>query len=227
MFGKNSPFESGQSDVASPASLLVTNAPAIIKKNVAQATRMANRLRPLLIQELLIADCRFVSCQCLSIGNRQSAIGNQFLVLSAQHRKFDRRHHLQRWFGRRSGRACAFTESEVSLGASVCGHRYLHRLLSSLCAAFSPGNDCVSSSRNILDFKCPGVTADCEERVLRHADVSLHPWMLVAFDWNQLFRTRKLLLDRSGAHSLSLVPLLIERWRGVYVVRRLVAVGDA
>ena len=89
--------------------------------------------------------------------------------------------------------AGAFTESEVSLCASVCGHRHLHRLLSSLRAAFSPGNYCVSSSRNILDFKCAGFATDCEERVLRHADVSLHPGMLVAFDWNQLFRARKLL----------------------------------
>jgi hypothetical protein len=60
MLGKNSPFDSGQSGVARPASLLVTNAPAMIKKNVAQATRMAKRLRPRFIKDwrLGIANCR-------------------------------------------------------------------------------------------------------------------------------------------------------------------------
>src|SRR6185369_12285440 len=44
MRGKNCPFESGQSDVASPASWLVTSAPAMIKKNVAQATTKGSQL---------------------------------------------------------------------------------------------------------------------------------------------------------------------------------------
>jgi hypothetical protein len=53
IFGKNWPLESGQSDVANPASWLVTNAPAIIRKNVAQATSNAKRWTP-----GLISDCR-------------------------------------------------------------------------------------------------------------------------------------------------------------------------
>src|SRR6266850_3622794 len=44
MRGKTCPFESGQSDVAKPASWLVTNAPAIIKNNVAQATSKHKQL---------------------------------------------------------------------------------------------------------------------------------------------------------------------------------------
>jgi hypothetical protein len=55
ILGKTWPFESGQSEVAKPASLLVTSAPAMIKKNVAQATSIANRLRPLFMYELSIA----------------------------------------------------------------------------------------------------------------------------------------------------------------------------
>ena len=43
ILGKNWPFESGQSDVANPASWLVTSAPAMIKKNVAPASSSANR----------------------------------------------------------------------------------------------------------------------------------------------------------------------------------------
>src|SRR5215217_6604332 len=67
IFGNTWPFESGQSGVASPASLLVTSAPAIIKKNVAQATKTAKRLRPrFMLLRLPIADCDW-----------QSAIGNQ------------------------------------------------------------------------------------------------------------------------------------------------------
>jgi hypothetical protein len=53
--GKNCPYESGQSGAAKPASWLVTSAPAMIKKNVAQATSIANRFNPRLID---IADCR-------------------------------------------------------------------------------------------------------------------------------------------------------------------------
>src|ERR1043165_3391470 len=53
IFGKTWPFESGQSGVARPASWLVTNAPAMIRQNVAQATRMANRLRPLFIRSVV------------------------------------------------------------------------------------------------------------------------------------------------------------------------------
>src|SRR5215470_11658601 len=61
ILGKTWPFESGQSEVANPASLLVTRAPAMIKKNVAQATSIANRFKPrdILQFRLPIADCRF------------------------------------------------------------------------------------------------------------------------------------------------------------------------
>src|SRR5258705_6164491 len=44
MRGKTCPFESGQSDVARPASWLVTRAPAMIKKKVAQATNKDRQL---------------------------------------------------------------------------------------------------------------------------------------------------------------------------------------
>src|SRR6185369_12698770 len=93
IFGKTCPFESGQSGVASPASLLVTSAPAIIKKNVAQATKIAKRLRP----RFIIANCRTANCQLPSeaIGNWQSKI----VLVFAQHREFDRGHHLQRGLG--------------------------------------------------------------------------------------------------------------------------------
>src|SRR5215510_15575117 len=61
ILGKTWPFESGQTDVANPASLLVTRAPAMIKKNVAQATSIANRFKPrdILYCQLPIANCRF------------------------------------------------------------------------------------------------------------------------------------------------------------------------
>ena len=43
ILGKNWPFDKGQSDVANPASWLVTFAPAIMRKKVAQATSTAKR----------------------------------------------------------------------------------------------------------------------------------------------------------------------------------------
>ncbi len=59
--------------------------------------------------------------------------------------------------------AARLTESEVSLRGSVCRHRYLHRLLCSVGAALSPGNDGVSARRNALDFERAVFTADGEE----------------------------------------------------------------
>src|ERR1044072_9365556 len=73
ILGDNWPFESVRSEVAKPASLLVTSAPAMIKKNVAQATSIANRFKPrdIIHCRLPIADCRFVD---VHVNNRQSAI---------------------------------------------------------------------------------------------------------------------------------------------------------
>ena len=118
--GKNCPLERGQSSVASPASLLVTSAPAMIRKNVAPATSKENQWRPLftsynsLLLSLAIADfqlpiftycrlpianCRFVrgkpqDINPLEIGNRKSAVGNLALV-SSDHWDLERRHHLK------------------------------------------------------------------------------------------------------------------------------------
>src|ERR1043165_1336679 len=70
ILGNTWPFESGQSEVAKPASWLVTNAPAMIKKNVAQATRIANRFKPRFILHfrLPIADVRY-ALACLDATN--------------------------------------------------------------------------------------------------------------------------------------------------------------
>ena len=80
IFGRNRPFESGQSSVANPASWLVTSAPAMIRKNVAPATSNAKRCRPLIHYfRFPIADCRLTNCRYAKssqIANRQSAIGN-------------------------------------------------------------------------------------------------------------------------------------------------------
>src|SRR6185295_5468979 len=84
IFGNTWPFESGQSDVAKPASLLVTSAPAMIKKNVAQATSIANRFNPLFIEKAL--DCRLP----------ESATGNQkskMSLVSLDHWKINSGHH--------------------------------------------------------------------------------------------------------------------------------------
>src|SRR6185369_9494293 len=97
IFGNTCPLESGQSLVASPASWLVTNAPAMIKKNVAQATRMANRFRPLLINLLPICDCQL---PIWTLPNRQSAIDNRKCLVP--HWNFECGHHLQRRTDRRS-----------------------------------------------------------------------------------------------------------------------------
>src|ERR1700752_66302 len=86
IFGNTCPFESGQSDVAKPASLLVTSAPAIIKKNVAQATRIAYRFRPLLIYGFPMSDTLqlvdFFSDSLLRVDDKLKFVGHWFSCLS-------------------------------------------------------------------------------------------------------------------------------------------------
>src|SRR6185503_15606595 len=101
--GRNCPFESGQSDVARPASLLVTSAPAMIRKNVAQPTRMANRLRPLLIYTRAKAISRKGAKtqrkqECLGTRSslRLGASAGNLTSSVVQHWQLKRRHHLQR-----------------------------------------------------------------------------------------------------------------------------------
>src|ERR1041385_7563240 len=69
ILGNTWPFESGQSEVAKPASLLVTSAPAMIKKNVAQATSIANRFKPRDIESFPIANVRY-ALACRDVTNR-------------------------------------------------------------------------------------------------------------------------------------------------------------
>src|SRR6185503_18103431 len=68
---------------------------------------------------------------------------------------------------------------------------------------------------------------DSVKRVLHHADVSLHPRMLVALDRNELFSATEGLLDWRRAISLSLVPFRIQFRCRVNVVLCSIAVGDA
>src|SRR6185436_14157126 len=89
ILGNTWPLESGQSFVARPASLLVTSAPAMIKKNVAQATSKAKRFKPRFIYDCQLFDPQSIGliqsrlvnhrsdCQLpfqSAIGNRQSAM---------------------------------------------------------------------------------------------------------------------------------------------------------
>src|ERR1044071_10462304 len=81
IFGKSCPFESGQSDVASPASWLVTNAPAMIKQNVAPATRMAKRFRPLFMSLPISTIHGPTQRQVLFVTLFHSALGAHFVWL--------------------------------------------------------------------------------------------------------------------------------------------------
>src|SRR5690242_9643064 len=60
----------------------------------------------------------------------------------------------------------------------------------------------------------------------QHANVGLHPRMLIALDRDQSLRTAELLLDRRGALRLHLIPLLVPLRRGVNIMRGGVAVSN-
>ncbi len=89
-----------------------------------------------------------------------------------------------------------------------------------------PRDNCVSTSRHTLNGEGAVIAAHREERVLQDTDVSLHPWVLVAFHRNQDLRTRKGLFDWRCTVRLSLIPLRIVFWLRVNIVLGWVAVSD-
>src|SRR2546423_11068244 len=69
-------------------------------------------------------------------------------------------------------------------------------------------------------------SADRKEWMLRHGNVRLHPWMLVASDWHQHFGAREFMRQRRSAIGLRLVPIGIALGCEVNIVRRRIAVLD-
>src|SRR5687768_12404537 len=104
-------------------------------------------------------------------------------LVSAQHREFDCRHHLEP----RSCRGnCCISKREVCFTCAISRHGDFHRLLGTGCSTlFMPCGDRVLAWWNLGDGERAVCTTHCEQRVLENANVSFHPGMLVAFDWNQ------------------------------------------
>src|SRR6185503_16674562 len=107
---------------------------------------------------------------------------------------------------------------KVSLRVAVPRYRHLHRLLFSVRAAFSPGDDGVAACRDALDLERAVIFTHRIKRVSHHADVSLHPRMLIAFHGNQHFRAPEGFLEWRRAIRLRLVPFLVQLWCRVDVV---------
>src|SRR4051794_13176675 len=89
-----------------------------------------------------------------------------------------------------------------------------------------PCNHRVASRRNTSNLECSVWLADGEERVFEDADISLHPWVLVALHRNQSFSSLEFMRHRSGAIRLRLVPVVIVPWREVNVVLRRIAIRN-
>src|SRR5947208_2783542 len=96
----------------------------------------------------------------------------------SKHRKLDRRQHRKRtWL---PTQRCAGAEREVSSRRTAGGHGHFHRFLGAGRAPFMPGHDSVLAGRHALDSEAAILATDREERMLEHANVRFHPWMLVA-----------------------------------------------
>src|SRR5436853_6165607 len=103
--------------------------------------------------------------------------------MSTEHRELDRRQHLKRTGC--PAQLGAGAKCKVSGRGAACGDCYLHRLLCSVSPAFMPSHDRVFTRRHALYRETPILSAYCEERVLQHANIGLHPWMLVALNGYQ------------------------------------------
>src|SRR6266576_466404 len=130
------------------------------------------------------------------------------LLVLAQHRDFQRRHHLES--ARMSGSRSRFAKREISFSASTWRNRYRHRLLSALCSTFfMPRCNRVGPSWNAFYSKASVFSAHRKEWMLQDANIRLHPWMLVTFHGNQYFGTIERLFYRRCANPLALIPLRI------------------
>src|ERR1700704_6642211 len=84
----------------------------------------------------------------------------------------------------------------------------------------------VVARRQSFDLVLAGLVRDRIERRLHHADIHLHPWMLVTLHRQHDFFARKVFLNRRGRWGLRLVPLAIVFWGGMNVVCRRIVVLD-
>src|SRR5690242_19907692 len=96
--------------------------------------------------------------------------------------------------------------------------------LLNLCSQFLlPGSDRIATRRQVLQLKIAVLVRHRKIRMLEHCDVSLHPRMHVALDWNRDLLTRKGLLK---GHSVRLrhVPLPIIAGSWMDIMRGFVAI---
>src|ERR1700721_1288619 len=94
-------------------------------------------------------------------------------------------------------------EALVDSLAVFGGDRYLLVLFSKLLV-----DECdrVIARGEALNLILSVFRGDCEERALHHADVHLHPWVLVALDRQHDFFASEILLDRCRGWRLRLIP---------------------
>src|ERR1700760_2321548 len=91
--------------------------------------------------------------------------------------------------------------------------------------ALVPGGQRVMPGRQFRQTEVPGIVGNREEAVLHNREVSLHPWVNVAFHRNKLFLLVGIRKGRD-ARRLNFVPLAINAGNRVDVVRERVAVGN-
>src|ERR1700722_6478078 len=205
----NDPKEVGQSGIERPASLLVTSAPAIMSKNVTQATNVAKMWCP----RLYVASMRFRAMASAKIREQDAARASY----SADY------YSIQI-----AGLRCRlFAHTRFEAGIDGLGILRRDRVLLILLAQFFVNErQRVIARRQAFDLVFPRLIGNREERALDHVDIHLHPRMLVALDWQHNFFTGESLIQRRRRWRLRFVPLTVVFRRGMDVMGRLIGVLD-